>query len=34
MVNLGRYGFGSRARLTFSLWDMDYGVKILRKLVN
>ena len=30
----GRYRFGIRARLRFSLWDMDYGFKILRKLVS
>jgi len=29
-----RYRFGIRDRLRFSLWDMDYGVKILRKLVS
>jgi len=26
----GCYRFGIRARLRFSLWDIDYGVKTLR----
>jgi len=26
----GCYRFGIRARLRFSLWDIEYGVKILR----
>jgi len=30
----GRYRFGIRARLRSFLWDMEYGVKILRKLVS
>ena len=30
MFNLGRYRFGVRAKLRFSLWDIEYGVKILR----
>jgi len=30
----GRYRFGIRVRLRFFLWDMEYGVKILEKLVS